>query len=439
MVDATTWLVDNHGLFDYEAVKTIKSSVSCLGKGYLVRANNECAFSSDFDEAALVSVTPLNGEDWVVRHVDRTKKLWVVVNSLKDGQMSGHRLSEGDLLKFGRDCFRVKQVSSDGMAKPLLPEIGRGVVLSDLSSKSGISSATKGQQFCRVCLSDDSIDGNPMVSVCKCIGTLRFLHVVCLQEWMKTRLIMKKSEDSLFSLWRALECELCKQPLPSAVTVDGLSFNLLTVENPSLPFVILENFNHPSGSNKQIYLIQFLGQQPVMIGRGNQSQVNLSNDIFISRSHASLRIVKGGILLEDKGSKYGTLLQMKKAAILKPGSSYKFQIDRTVFHISLSAVWSFRKCCSMLFCCKSSKAASSFALDSDEAVYVSDDISLLAQEAFLNDPSPQAGNFSPGSTQLNFELTPRRFHFPLDEIDGNLPEIVRQYEAFRSDMTPNAE
>mmetsp|Transcript_3243 Transcript_3243/g.6682 ORF Transcript_3243/g.6682 Transcript_3243/m.6682 type:complete len:287 (-) Transcript_3243:33-893(-) len=197
---------------------------------------------------------------------------------------------------------------------------------------------------------------------------MKFLHVHCLQEWLKNRLISRHTEQSLYYCWKALDCELCKQTLPSAVTVQGKTYNLITVVSPDTPFIILESFKREQAVTRGVHLIKFLDLQPVIIGRGNESDVRLSNDISVSRCHASIRLVKDGLLLEDRSSKFGTLLQKRKAIVMNPGSSLAIQVNRTVLQISNPVVWTFKSFCARLCCFKSNKVRHCSTISMESAV-----------------------------------------------------------------------
>ncbi len=70
-------------------------------------------------------------------------------------------------------------------------------------------------QTCRICLSDTPDPDDPFFSPCKCTGTMKYIHVKCLQQWLKSKLHTKHSSNSIAIYWKTLECELCKTPYPS--------------------------------------------------------------------------------------------------------------------------------------------------------------------------------------------------------------------------------
>jgi len=40
---------------------------------------------------------------------------------------------------------------------------------------------------CRFCWGDENTLENPLLSSCKCSGGVRFIHFLCLRQWLKTK------------------------------------------------------------------------------------------------------------------------------------------------------------------------------------------------------------------------------------------------------------
>ena len=36
---------------------------------------------------------------------------------------------------------------------------------------------------CRICLDESETEENPFITPCKCAGSMKFIHLLCLQEW----------------------------------------------------------------------------------------------------------------------------------------------------------------------------------------------------------------------------------------------------------------
>ena len=69
---------------------------------------------------------------------------------------------------------------------------------------------------CKICLSGgDEID-NPLVNLCRCSGSMRYVHFICLKMWMNTKLSNKENDKKtvLSFNMKSFNCEICKTPYP---------------------------------------------------------------------------------------------------------------------------------------------------------------------------------------------------------------------------------
>ena len=84
------------------------------------------------------------------------------------------------------------------------------------------------------------------------------------------------------------ECEICKQPFPRLVT-RGKDFQMemITIERPQKPYIILEGINQRKESREQRCLHVICAQKDVNVkmGRGHQCEIRLQ-DISVSRMHS---------------------------------------------------------------------------------------------------------------------------------------------------------
>ena len=85
-----------------------------------------------------------------------------------------------------------------------------------------------------------------MISPCKCDGTMKFIQIECLREWLNSKSSFKESSPSGVKTycWKALECELCKVRFPDRLaspTEPDKIINLLHFDNPESDFLVLES------------------------------------------------------------------------------------------------------------------------------------------------------------------------------------------------------
>lgn len=139
--------------------------------------------------------------------------------------------------------------------------------------------ATKFGNSCRICLSTCCSYEDPLISVCMCSGTMRFIHLNCLQEWQENKKLFKSSDFYVSLAWENLACELCKSPIPESLKIidsskqatdDGEKkdkviriIDIINIPKPyeGVPYVILNclNVNTLKKENsKIIYIIYFI-------------------------------------------------------------------------------------------------------------------------------------------------------------------------------------
>ena len=69
-------------------------------------------------------------------------------------------------------------------------------------------------------------EDNPFINPCLCSGTMKYIHVKCLQFWLASKITTKKASEVCKTLtWNNLECELCKFEFPSKFPLSPLNFN----------------------------------------------------------------------------------------------------------------------------------------------------------------------------------------------------------------------
>ena len=60
---------------------------------------------------------------------------------------------------------------------------------------------------CRICLGeeeDDEIENNPLISPCKCNGTMQYIHLDCLKKWLDSKIHTKITEFTFSYNWKNL-------------------------------------------------------------------------------------------------------------------------------------------------------------------------------------------------------------------------------------------
>ena len=76
-------------------------------------------------------------------------------------------------------------------------------------------------KVCRICLGEENKGVDPLISPCKCAGTMSHIHLECLREWLNSKKTMKEGPSVTTYCWKNLQCELCMVRFPAQVFQDG--------------------------------------------------------------------------------------------------------------------------------------------------------------------------------------------------------------------------
>lgn len=83
----------------------------------------------------------------------------------------------------------------------------------------------------------------------------------------------------------------------------------MDIDKPEKDYIVFESINSASVPQKVFYIINTENKTHLRIGRGQESDVRITDDISVSRCHATIkRTSKGDYVLEDFNSKFGTLV-----------------------------------------------------------------------------------------------------------------------------------
>lgn len=307
----------------------------------LVRLGNEVMIKDEDYEleseavAGLGWVLESNGMlhigGFLVKPDQLAEQLWQVVPPVRSPkQTDGYQLAEGDVLRLGRISFTVKQVSPTGQDHPSYPANSP----KDITAQPPTPGPEK--LPCRICLSDQQTPEDPLISPCKCAGTMKFIHLKCLREWLQSRLNIKQSGSIVSYYWKSLDCELCKENLPSKVLLGGAMVELVDIHKPDVPFIVLEDVTRERDRDPGlgIHVLSMPAGAVINLviptqGRGHESDIRIQ-DISVSRLHASIQLSEGNFRISDRKSKFGTLVQVRRWISLYPGADLSLQIGRTV-------------------------------------------------------------------------------------------------------------
>jgi hypothetical protein len=128
--------------------------------------------------------------------------------------------------------------------------------------------------------------------------------------------------------------------------------DLYALPKPEAPYIVLEsNIKVPVAASsstssstgftlqKGLHIMSLSkARQSVVVGRGHEADVRI-NDISVSRFHSVIRLAAGPkrsqIVLEDKGSKFGSLIAVRGPIPLEPGVPISIQSGRTITTVTI--------------------------------------------------------------------------------------------------------
>jgi hypothetical protein len=343
----------------------------------VVDSNLENLLTVDMDRDCLIQL-PSKIKEVVEDLAEQEKrlenKLWVVVRSVNtDKGIKGFRLNPSDIIRFGKVKFKIKNTKTLNANNPKSPnltmiknltaikeEINNNTtdrrtnnMSTNINNSTTINlSATQDPGItqdttlvqkmveepicCRICLGDDCNEpDNPLISPCKCTGTMRYVHLECFKNWIKKQVLIKSSTNLISYYWKKLQCELCQDIINHELTNYEAKLQLVDLPSVEEPHIILESYMNDK--SKGFHIIKFSeNKSSIKLGRGFNCDIRI-NDISVSRLHAIIKLEKGNFYLQDSASKFGTLILLQEKTL--PFSLFKdvsLQIGRSVLEFKFT-------------------------------------------------------------------------------------------------------
>ena len=204
--------------------------------------------------------------------------------------------------------------------------------------------------LCRICYEEKDEKDNPLIQPCNCHGSLKYIHLNCLKQWLKTNtyILYENNEFCKTYKYKEAECELCKTKLPDYIRHKGKLYEINDFGDDFKNYIIFECLTLDKNNNKFLYVASLDNNNKLLsIGRGNDCNLILS-DASISRNHCALRFNNKKVFLEDCGSKFGTLILYHEEKIkLVDELQLYLQIGRSFIKCKVKKSYSFFGCCNI--------------------------------------------------------------------------------------------
>ncbi len=388
------WNKDSNFLFDYESSEYLISSKKINTECFLMKNENEVKFilKKNGKEEQIEKELSTYGDSNYLGYINKTNKEeyfwnynpfkiyslkksyesldWLVIGrtyfSKQNKPNSFYKLRTGDLIKFGKIIFLVREIKNSKTKENNLnrkttnyygneTSINANEKLKNMYIQIKNNSKNENNKIklysCRICLQEGDFNGdNPLINPCNCTGSVKYIHLICLRKWLTSKIIINHSFDNSVTSYsyKPFECELCKEQIPERIKYNDEIISLIEMENLKEPYIIFENIYHNNVNyignyfdHQHIFVVQLNNKDKIKIGRSNDADMRLS-DISVSRTHAFLHLKNNEFYLEDCKSKFGSLLLIQNTIMFIPDKPLSIQIGR--FHLNFVMNRTFISC-----------------------------------------------------------------------------------------------
>ena len=231
------------------------------------------------------------------------------------------KIKEKDLIENSK-VSKISEMREEGLThNPNINELNNN---SGFSSHNPQSSKTS-KPTCRICFLSSSNENNPLISPCKCSGSMKYIHYICLKKCIETKIIKKTEQNFKSYSWKSFSCEICKAEYPKYIKIKESLFSLVDLEINYTSYVTCDYTLYDDLKKKTFrkgIIIFKINEEKdkddiITVGRSQNNKIKLK-DISVSRNHCNFIKKKNKLYIVDKGSKFGTLIYLNSPMIINP-------------------------------------------------------------------------------------------------------------------------
>ena len=379
-IHCNTWNKDAHALFDYESEEINKNKFT-LGKGgKIIRDedkgetkyeldNQENGFfltgsHSSSSEGSLIHFYNEYGAHTIISKkikdeykynkesiTEIQNMLYYVIyqselKGIKIEYKSGYiyKANINDIIRFGRVQFIIRSMKDKSTINNEYNENNECIyVPNDNTNLKPINNSKS--IICDLCQKKETDNiNNPIIKICPCKKSI-MMHLNCFKnEYIKNEKIFYYHEKEymsgnlkIFNLINFL-CPMCNEPYNPIIKKGNKYYNILPYTfNKEIFHIVLESINFVREGILCIMIIILTfpdKKEEYYLGRGHEADFRIS-DISISRVHAKFYLKDDNIIIDDLGSKFGTLLLARNSIDVSEmiDKKMKIQIGRSLLWI----------------------------------------------------------------------------------------------------------
>ena len=125
---------------------------------------------------------------------------------------------------------------------------------------------------CRICFRNDSDIDDPLITPCKCSGSMKYIHYKCLKKCILVKTSMKTNDNYLFYSWKSYECEVCLSEYPKYIKYKLIIYPMIEVSIPFEEYIIFDYSIYDDEKRK------VMRKGYIVIKFNEQNQINIVLD-----------------------------------------------------------------------------------------------------------------------------------------------------------------
>lgn len=123
------------------------------------------------------------------------------------------------MIKIGRLFFSIIEVHIENPEKFVdsapIKEKPKKKSRKSSQKETKIDAGSIKKNACKYCLEEEDDPTNPLISPCKCKGTMGFVHAKCMFKWILEKVKHIKNDYIIIFSWEQILCDVCHAPIES--------------------------------------------------------------------------------------------------------------------------------------------------------------------------------------------------------------------------------